>query len=798
MRRRHPFGGLVDDLRQAWRGLRADPARSALVTATLAIGLGVSLAVLAVVYDVLLAPLPYAQPERLVLVSTARASDGTRFGLRLPAVRQWREVLSGAGDVAAYRVATLVAVTDDVPRAVRVATVDERFFEVLQPRDLRGPALGPETAEPAVVISDRLAASLGISDAIGSTIGLGDRSYPVVGVLSRTGAFPDEQVDAWMSIDDEPASPEPAMDVRRYRLIARLRDGVEPEDLRAIGQGYLDENPSAHEIPETRPTLAVERLRERLLGPAVPTLSLCLVAAVLVLVVAAANASLLLVARAIGRWREVAIRSALGAARARLLRCFAVESLLLGAGALLVGGALAGLVLDGLQALGLQLPRADDLALRLPVLLGGGGVAVLTALGAGIVAGLYGLRADPERMLRRTAAAHTSSRRLTRGLVTLQIAVSMVLLVGAGLLSRTVSELRSADTGTARASAVTTRLMLGQGNALAASDRGPFMAELLRRVRGLPAARAAGMGSVLPPNRAGVEVVFTIIEEDRQEALSFNMAAATPGFLEAMGIETVRGRPLRETDLGSSEPVAVVSRGAAEKLFPDLDPLGRTLPAATPFGSGEKARVVGVVEDATYLGLGAPSIGTIYVPWSELPVSNMYLVVRSDLGDAIVPAIRRLIHDMDPRQAFAESRSIADLIADATSGKRTLATAAAALAALALLLALLGLFGAMARAVVERRREIALRVILGATPARVRRVVVREGLAMAVGGLTVGSPCALVAGRFLSGALYGVSFWDPPTLLGGAAVVLAAALLAAWLPARRATGVALEELLRSP
>ena len=789
---------LLQDLRWGCRALRYSPGRLVLAVLALAIGVGVNIAVFAVVHGVLLAPLPYTDPDRLVSVTIVRPGDDTSLGVRSSELDAWRDALDSVTRLAAYAVTDATLVTGNESRAVRAAIVSEDFFETLQPTALRGRAFEQGRSDSTAVLNPRLERELvGPTDSLlGGPITVGDRTYTVVGFLPRSGAYPTETIDVWI-----PAGPSLAashVGARRYHLVGRLHTGTKPMQVQALARRYLDSTHPEHSIPATETTVLVERIEDRLLEPVRPALVGSVAAAVLVLAVACANASFLLVARAIGRWREIAIRSALGAKRSRLIWGFLAEGLVIALLATVAGTALAALTLRAVHLVGVDLPRLDSVGLGPPIILACAGLALVVAIGASVVSGLYALRIHPEQVLRQSCRFDVSTPRLANGLVVAQIAIAVVLVIAAGLLSRTLAKLLDVDIGLESTGVVATRLMLTQaGGRLDAADRAPLVFELLEQVRALPGVSAAGMSSNMPPGTFAAEVEFTIISEDREEAHLFSLAAVTPGLIEALGIGTPRGRAFQERDMVTETPVVVVSESAASALFLDSDPLRQALPAALPFASDQRARVLGIVRDVKYGGLDVSEGGTIYLPWTDLPFGNMYLVVRSSLGVAIASDIRRVVHDLAPGHALSEILSIEDLIVQSAAGQRIRALVATAFAGLAVVLTLLGLLGTVARRVVERRHELAVRAALGATPSRLGRFAVRQGMAAVAAGLAIGMTAAYLVAQGIAGALYGITPWDPATFIGAGTAILLACLLAVWVPARRAMRVAPGELLRN-
>jgi predicted permease len=381
----------------------------------------------------------------------------------------------------------------------------------------------------------------------------------------------------------------------------------------------------------------------------------------------------------------------------------------------------------------------------------------------------------------------------------LQVAVSVVLLIGAGLLARTVSRLLSTDLGVDGRSALTVPLHMSEVSRFDQGSRAAFLRDLLQRVRALPGVEAAGIGTNLPPATAPVAFSVRVVQDGRAETRTFDLASASAGYFDAIGARLVRGRWFDAAD-ETGAPAIVLSETAARHLAGLGDPIGRPLPFGlpTPEGGRMTPTVIGIVEDVRHRGLEQPASGSLYLRWSELPASTVQLAVRStrsieDLG----PAILRMLRDLDPALPLPEVRTMADLARRSIAGREVRAVLVGAFALLAGVLSLTGLATALGRSVGERRREIAVRAALGATPERTTRQVLRDGLILSGAGLGLGLAIAASLGRAAAALLFGVSPYDAVTFAGVAIAVALLSILAAWFPARRASRIQPLELLRS-
>jgi putative ABC transport system permease protein len=380
----------------------------------------------------------------------------------------------------------------------------------------------------------------------------------------------------------------------------------------------------------------------------------------------------------------------------------------------------------------------------------------------------------------------------------MQVTLATVLLVSAGLLIRTVAHLAHTETGIEPRHALAMRLMLTETTRFDADARGPLVRAMLDRVRALPGVTSAGIGSNLPPGRSQIQLGVSLVDRNKPVVnLMASLASVTAGYLDAIGARTVAGRRFEDGDLTRGDHVAILSATAARVLFPDRDPMGVQLPFALP-GTKIKSRVIGIVGDVRYEGLETSNVAAIYVPWSDLPVGMTYLVVRTDRDPlATAPAIVRTLRTLDPGLPVPSPHPLTAEIADLLAQRRMRAILGGGFAAAALLVALVGLAGMLARLVAERRREIAIRAALGATPRDATRLVVRDGVVLATMGVIVGLAGSFAAARGLSQLLYGVTAYDGITYLVVASGLLILAVFACYVPARRAAQVEPLELLRA-
>jgi predicted permease len=574
-----------------------------------------------------------------------------------------------------------------------------------------------------------------------------------------------------------------------------MADGVSIAQVRADAERVVHETDAEFGHTGERRRANVVPLQDRLLASSRAPLDVFVAGGLLVLFIACANVATLLVGRAVARDREFAVRIALGAGRGRLLRGFIAESAMI-AGVGAAGGMwLAEVAVAGVRSeLAALLPHAADLGVGVPVAFWSVGVAMTVAIvcGAAPATTVWRGRVQPLRGL--TVAGSRGARRLRGVLVVVQVALALALVIGASLLGRTFLQLTRTDLGIDPAGSVAVRLMFTASTRFDAASRAPLIEELLRRIRGLPNIRAAGMGGGLPPSYS---IMMVGLSSDRGGPMfMMNLMPTTPGYLEAIGARLQRGRMLTAADLGSDRHAVVLSTSTARRFFADRDPIGEPMPFAIP-GSQLKPIVVGIVEDVKFGGLDRAKSALMFVPWTDFPSGTMYVAAKGR-GDptALAASVGRVIRDLDPGLPVPDVKPLTSTIADTLVERRLRALVAIGFAVVAVAVALLGLAGALTRAVVERRRELGIRIALGSTPRRTTWLVLREAALLIAAGLAAGLPIAALAARALSHMLYGIKPTDAVTLVLTPTSLALAALMASYVPAHRASEIDPMALLR--
>jgi putative ABC transport system permease protein len=796
---------LTADVRYAARALRHAPSFTLVAVLTLALGIGANTAIFSVVYGVLLRPLPYAHPESLVSVW-----DGGHSLAEFVGVRDRNRTLVAT---AAYRDRVGIGLSGDAePVQLAGAQVTADLFRVLG----KSPALGRgfTTGEDlpgngaVVVLSDALwRARFGADPSIiGRTIELDGAAHTVIGVMPPGFWFPRRETQLWVPLSLDAGHAGPFWGSYGHFIVGRLRPGVRRQqsraDVRAIAEQLRVENPVWR--PSERyyfQGLDVIPLDRRIVEGGSRRFLLVLLGAVgMVLIIACANVANLLIARGAARERELSLRAALGAGRLRLIRQLMTESVVLAAAGGLVG---LGFAFAGVRALLSLLPpdtpRLGDVSVS-------GGVLAFTdglALAAGIIFGLTPAlrlsRPDLVGSLGEGASRGGSGRqhrRLAAGLVVGEIALAVVLAVGAGLLLKSFARLLAVDPGFRTEHIVTARVsppkarwsspgFAVQAPAMADRQR-VFYGQLLERVRAEPAVADVAVTNQAPFEKTNDAIAMWVdgYTTDQNSLEVMNDRRVSPGFFRAMGIPLLEGRGFTAADREDAPLVAVIDAATAAKYWKGSNPIGGRMHYPWPGW----ITIVGVVGTAKTNDLTDQPQPTFYVPFAQYPQADMTVVARTT-GDAVMAlgTIRAAVHEVAPDVPVSEERTMSQRIADSVARPRFVADLLLAFGGLALLLGAVGTYGLVAYNTQRRTRELAVRMALGARARDVLWAVVREGAILGGGGVLAGLALALALTRFLRSLLFEVSATDPPTFALVACVLGAAALLASYLPARRAT-----------
>lgn len=810
MRRAEWLDTIRTDIRFVFRTLWKNPGFTVATVLVLALGLGANTAIFSIADSVVLRPLPYEDADRLVRVfETYRSGGEQRLGsVSVPNFEDWRQEASAfeALAIAGYpESATLQGHGD--PERLSVVPVGPELFSLLGARPLVGRSFAEADCDPGAarvaVLSEQAWRTRfgGDASAIGGTLMLNGEGHTVVGVMPEEFRYPagGGAPDAWVPL--RPVASWSTRGMHAYVVLGRLAAGVSPE----VAQAELDRIAAslADEYPEEQAERGARlvSLHESVVGEVQPGLLVLLGAAGLVLLIACANAASLMLARATARRREVAIRTALGASLGRVTGQFLAESLTLA-----VLGAVAGLGLAWVAvrmvavAAGPLLPRAAEIGIdaRSVALLAI--LTLVTGVMFGLIPAINTSRTDLQGQLREAGRQNSGGRgaqRLRGALVVGQVALSVILLVAAGLLVRTTLTLLATDTGMEADQALT--LGLGDPGDRYESDvhaLSSFYFPVLERIRGLPEVEAAGLINLLPLEEWGNSGGFEIIGSPSAaewEAPYGEIRVVTPGYFEAMGIPLRRGRDLDWRDDQGAPSVVLVNDALAERYFPGGNPVGQQIRRGE-----EELTIVGVVGSVRQVGLDREALPEFYLPYSQLGTTrDMHLVVRVR-GEpmALAPTIVSELREMAPLQVVYDLRPMERVVAASYSDRSLMLGLVGAFAALAMTLAAIGIYGTISYSVALRTREFGIRLALGASGHRIRRMVVSYGLKLSGLGIALGLGAAYLVMRLLATLLYGVGTMDLPTYGAVALVVGAVTLWACYLPARRGSRVAPVEAMR--
>jgi len=794
---------LVQDVRYGLRMLLRSPGLTAAAALTLALGIGANTAIFTVVNTIVLRPLPYPEADRLLKVYQVwDQAPADHDVLSAGDVAILREKESALGGVAAYySPAGGFALTGSGdPEQVRGTSVTANLLDVLGTRPALGRGLASEDerpgAAPVVVLSHALWQRRfgGDKAIVGKTIGVNDRTSTIVGVMPKEFRFPRDQVaDLWVVFRPERSENRPPYYIH---ALARPRPDANPAAVQAALQAATSEIQQQFSNDTSDWHLAAGPLKEELVGTVRPALLVLLGAVSLVLLIATANIANLLLARATTRRKEMAIRAALGAGRVRLVRQLVTESLLLaGTGGLL--GILVSLWgTDLLVRIGPRnLPRLYEVGIDGRVLFYTAFVSVASGFLFGLAPALQASRTGLAPALHDGARGTTdrSGRRLRNSLVVAEFALAVVLLGGAGLLIRSFQRLQSVSPGFEAEGLLTASISLPEARYPDGPARSAFFRRLVERAGSLPGVRGAAISMALPPNLSVMSNPYTVEGSTRPEGQSAPVAGhllISPGYFRTLGVPLLRGREFTDADIEGAPGVLIIDQAMASMVFGREDPIGKHLRLG---GSGPEVpwtTIVGVVGDVKYTGLDAAE-PTMYTPYEQnLWWPTMYLVLRSTVKpDSLAPALRAKVVEMDPLLPVARVRSMRELLGQSVAEPRFRTLLLGMFAGLALLLAAAGIYGILSYTVGQRTQEIGIRMALGARRTDVLTLVMRQGMALACSGVGLGLLASLPLGRLLAGLLFGVAPTDATTFAAVSIVMVAAAFLACYVPARRATRV---------
>jgi putative ABC transport system permease protein len=799
------------DLRFGARILKRNPGVALVGILTLALGIGANTAIFSLLHAVLLRPLPYRDPGRLAWASQyAPRLDATL----VPAgtFLAWRDQNRSFEDMAAYDDHLCdgnLATGAEPVRLDRCAEVSANFFSLLGIQPALGRSFSPQEdalgAHDVMILSDgfwrrRFGANPNV---LGKSLRLDNTEYTVVGILPANFVYPSQlKPDAFVPL---PLPTKPNWREREsddMSVVARLKQGVPLQqataELRTITQSLTPQYPQALAEKLAGAEVQLLPLHQRLVGDTRPGLLLLMSAVGLVLLIACVNIANLLLARAAARHREFAVRSALGAARARILRQLLTEGLLLAA----LGSAAGLLVAWGTLDVA-RLLRPDTLAYFGDVHLNGVAlcftllVSLLTAILFSVAPAFVASQAGASIALHEAGGKTTAGparQKLGSVLVAAELAFAFLLLMGAGLMFRTFANLRAVSPGFNPRNVLTVQVTLTEARYPDLAQRKAFFDKLLAAVRVMPGVESVGATTTLPFYYGFSSPVKMTLKDSSllaEQSLSVPVSHVTPDYFSAMQVSLRAGRFFTSQDRQGSLPVAIVSQEFASRFFAGADPVGKHLTFAPATNLPEQEfTIIGVVGDVRYIGLDRQPVPVVFTSTEQFPASALTLAVRTRIApESLTDAIRRKVQNLDPEQPIYHVATMEQRVSDSVGPQRFDASLLGLFAAVAFSLAAVGIYGVMSYWVTQRTHEIGVRVALGAQPRQVLRLVLARAAWLTIGGLTVGLVGAFALAHSLSSLLFGVRPMDPLTFLAASVALAGIAFVASWQPARRAAGV---------
>ena len=797
---------MIQDLRFGLRVLRKKPGFTLIAVFTIALGIGANTAIFSVVNAVLLRPLPYANVERIVAIQEI-SEEGKRIQVTPANFLDWRAQNNSFQHLAAILTRGSNLAADDGAERINLAVTSADFFDVFGEKPQHGRLFLPEDEQaghpPIVVISHALWQRRFGGDAamVGKSITLDGRSYSVAGIAAPGFQYPDK-TEAWLPPASLAPAPSQTMDVTQIRgfgflsAVALLKPGVPlqqaKDEMESITARLRQQYPATNNNRFNR----VVGLQTHLVGDTRTVLWLLLGAVCFVLLIACANVANLMLVRATARQKEMAIRNALGASRLRIVRQLLTESAMLAAAGGALGLLLAWRGVDLLtRLLPKDFPRLQDINLDLKVL----GFTVLVSLVTGIVFGFAPAwqisKADVNESLKENSRGATGKRNRLRNLfVVTEVALSLVLLVGAGLLFRTFLHLQSVDAGFDPQQVLTLKLSPSGTGFKEDPQFIAYYKQVEERLRSISGVEAVGSINTMPLSK-GPTLGFRIegrppLPPDQWPGANYRNVS--PDYFRALGIPVVRGRAFGEHDILSAPLVMLVNQALAEQNFPGEDAVGKRIGLGGADSKGQPIwfEIVGVVANVRSIELQEEPLPEVYTASLQDAFSNMSVVVRaSGEPGALTAAVREAAQDADRGQPVADIRTMENIVSESVTQPRFNLTLLGVFGAIALILSAAGIYGVTSYTVTQRTHELGIRMALGAKAPDVLKLVMRQGMTPAVIGLAIGLSAGIALTRLMKSLLFGVSATDPATFASLALLLLGVALVACYFPARRATKV---------
>jgi putative ABC transport system permease protein len=799
---------LWQDLKFALRMLRKNPGFAVVAVLTLALGIGANTAIFSVVNTVLLQPLPYKEPGRIISLTQidlkTQASGALMSYTKYTQVREQSKTLES---MAGFYPLTLSLVTEREPEAVNGARASVDFFGVLGISPARGRTFSPEEEQDGgadvAIISDGFWHShfAGDPSALGKPLVLDGKTATIVGILPASFHFPLQfpEPDVWLPRPSETVLLTPAQvrgGASYFNMIARLRPGETLQraraELDAINANYKQQFGSNADA--TRFGIFAQTLEDSLVGGLRPSLLVLFAAVGFVLLIACANVANLLLARATAREREIAVRKALGASGGRLVRQLLSESILLSVCGGALGILLAGALLPAVRSMSPgTVPRLGEAKIDGAVLIFSLLLCVITGIVFGLVPALQTSKKDLHETLKeggRCSSEGGGRGRFRALLVVAEMGIALFLMTGAGLLIQSFSRLMQVNPGFSPKNLMAFPLTLPPSRYSKPELQAQFYRQLLEHVKAMPEVQSAGITSYLPLGGAS-RYVFVCPEGRVCEGVGKDPTSAvrqvSAGYFETVRTPILSGRAIDDKDIAGGSPVAVINEAAAKHFFPGQNPIGKHIANSRDMVQRE---IVGVVADVKFNTLNAADVEEMYLPMAQSPWPNTTLLVRSETSSqTLVAAVRAKIAEVDPNLPVAGISSMEEVVGASIAQPKLTMQFGGVFAGFALLLAAIGIYGVMAYTVTARKQEMGIRVALGARPEDILRLVVGQGMRVTLMGIALGVAASLALTRFFASLLFRVQATDPLVFSAAALVLIGAAFVACYLPARRATRV---------
>jgi len=793
---------MLQDLRYGVRMLLKKPGFTLIAIITLSLGIGANAAIFSVVNGVLLRPLPYKEPERLVVIRDTKLPQFPEFAVASGNFLDWVKQNTVFERLIAMRPATLNLADPGNPELLRGLSVTSGFCEMLGVQPQLGRDFLSEEAQPGrnnvVLLSHALWQRRfgGDPKILNRTLPLDGQSYTVIGVMPEDFHFIHRESEIWTLIAFTAQETQNRGGHSLSRVVGQLKPGVSVDQARTEMTTIAGRLATQYPI-NTGWNIKLMPLLEFTVRSIKPALLLLLAAVAFVLLIACVNVANLLLARAAGRQKEVAIRAALGAGRGRIIRQLLTESVLLSLFGGAVGLLLANWGMDLLLKLAPQnLPRMNDVSLDGRALGYTAAITLLTGIIFGLVPALQASKPNLNEVMKDAGRGSTEGgrRQLIRGtLVVLEVASALVLLVGAGLMIKSFWQLQKVDPGFQAANALTLKVSLPKRKYPEEPQQVAFFQQLIDKVRALPGVQAAGGTSLVPVSDDDFVIGF---EAEHQPPLqpgigqSANYFSVSADYFKAMGIPLLQGRLINELDTKDSPHVAVINETLAKKIFPAQDPIGKRITFDDRTKNPDWYEIVGVVGDVKNYGLDQTTTMQIYEPFAQQTFSFMSLVVRTSVEPAsLTAAIRNEVLSLDKEQPISSVVTLDQLVSASVAQRQFSMLLLGVFAAVAMLLAAVGIYGVLSYAVTQRTQEIGIRMALGAGRRDVLRLIVGQAMSLTLIGIGVGLVSAFLLTRLMSALLFGVSATDPATFSLIALLLVAVSVLSCWIPAMRAAKV---------